>query len=127
MQTGKPAFGQRMHCAGIVLKGTLTDAVRWIELLEAIAEAIGMSAVEEPKVWSYPTANGSGGVGMTIVLPITESFLALDTWSDHDAAYLFVCSCRLFHTADIDKVAQTFSLKVTTDSRRRFYNELDLT
>jgi hypothetical protein len=36
------------------------------------------------------------------VLPITESFLALDTWSDHDGAYLFVCSCRPFRSDDID-------------------------
>ena len=121
-----PAFGERMHCAGIVLKGTL-PADRWIEVLAAIAGAIGMEAVEKPAVWTYPTVAGKGGTGLTVVLPITESFLALDTWSDHDSAYLFVCSCRLFHTADIDKVAQSFSLKVTTDSRRRFYNELDLT
>ncbi len=118
-------FGQRMHCAGIVLNGTLT-AERWIELLHAIAKAIGMSAVEKPAVWSYPTVSGAGGTGMTIVLPITESFLALDTWSDHDAAYLFVCSCRNFFTKDVDDVAKAFGLGVRVDIGRRFYNELDL-
>jgi len=119
------AFGKRMHCAGIVLKGTL-PAERWLELLHAIAKAIGMSAVEKPAVWTYPTVSGAGGTGQTIVLPITESFLALDTWSDHDGAYLFVCSCRQYFTKDIDDVAKAFGLSVRVDIGRRFYNELDL-
>lgn len=121
----EPPLGARMHSYGVVLHGTLTPE-RWIELLHAVARAIGMSAVAEPKTWTYPI-DGEGGTGQTSVLPITESFLALDTWSDHRGAYLFVCSCRFYHTADVDAVAKHFGLEVELKPGRRFYHELNLT
>lgn len=124
MAVGALALGKRMHSAGIVLHGQLTEQ-RWKDFLQAVARAIGMSAVGEPAVWTYPQA-GKGGVGQTIVLPITESFLALDTWSDHSGAYLLVCSCREYFTADIDKVAKDFGLTAPLDVRKRFYWELNL-
>lgn len=119
-------LGERMHCAGIVLKGELPDG-RWEEFLLAVTEAIGMYPVGAPSVHHYPTADGKGGTGMTIFLPITESFLALDTWSDHNGAYLFVCSCLPFHTKDIDDVAKKVGLAVELKPQRRFYNVLALT
>ena len=119
-----PALGMQMHCLGVVLHGQLSDD-RWIVLLRDVTRAIGMEAVAEPAVWTYP-ADGKGGTGQTIVLPITESFLALDTWRDHAGAYLFVCSCRPFFSADVDKVAAGFGLKVDLKPGRRFYNELNL-
>ena len=124
MAIAEPPLGARMHSAGIVLKGALTE-LRWMELLHAIANAIGMEAVGQPKVWTYPF-EGKGGCGQTFLLPITESFLALDTWSDHDGAYLFVCSCRGYFTADIDKVSREFGLIPAANSSGRFYNELSL-
>ena len=60
------------------------------------------------------------------MLPITESFLALDTWADHKGAYLFVCSCRSFFTVDIEAVANGFGLKVSLHPGKRFYHELNL-
>jgi len=113
-----------MHSFGVVLVGKLTDQ-NWIAFLHEVAKAIGMTAVAEPAVWSYPI-NGKGGTGQTIVLPITESFLALDTWSDHEGAYLFVCSCRDYFSADIDAAAAAFGLKVSLGSGKRFYAELNL-
>ncbi len=121
---GTIPLGARMHCAGIVLHGKLPE-LRWIEFLNQVAKAIGMEAVGEPKVWSYPV-DGKGGSGQTILLPITESFLALDTWSDHDGAYLFVCSCRAYHTKDVDDVAIRYGLRVGLKDDKRFYRELIL-
>lgn len=117
-------LGTYMHSAGIVLRGQLAPDA-WLSFLKAVATAIGMEAVGEPAVWSYPV-DGKGGTGQTLFLPITESFLALDTWRDHDGAYLFVCSCRPYFTADIDKVAVTFGLKTELKPGRRFYAELEL-
>lgn len=122
--TGEPVLGTRMHSAGQVLQGRLSPE-RWLEFLHEVAKAIGMEAVASPAVWTYPV-NGAGGTGQTIVLPITESFLALDTWLDHGGAYLFVCSCRSYCTADIGLVAERFGLKVVLHPSRRFYAELDL-
>lgn len=120
----EPPLGQRMHSLGIVLQGQLPPP-RWIEFLHAVAKAIGMNAVAEPKIWDYPT-DGKGGNGQTIVLPITESFLALDTWADHRGAYLFVCSCRPYFSKDVDTVAAAFGLKTALVPGKRFYAELDL-
>ena len=119
-----PELGKRMHSCGIVLHGTLPDK-RWIEMLHAVTKAIGMTAVADPAVWTYPL-EGKGGMGMTILLPITESFLALDTWRDHSGAYLFVCSCRPYFTVDIDAVATEFGLKPARHVGGRFYSELNL-
>lgn len=119
------ALGKRMHSCGIVLRGALHD-LTWLELLHALAAAIGMTAVGQPKVWTYPL-EGKGGTGQTILLPITESFLALDTWSDHDGAYLFVCSCRPYAIAAINTVAHEYGLRTSSASGHRFYAELNLT
>lgn len=121
-------LGKRMHSCGIALRGSLHELI-WLELLHAIASAIGMTAVGQPKVWTYPL-EGKGGTGQTILLPITESFLALDTWSDHDGAYLFVCSCRQYDIAAIDAVAHAYGLNTITAAcaaGARFYAELNLT
>ncbi len=121
---GEVPLGARMHCSGIVLHGKLAE-LRWLEFLHEVAKSIGMDAVGEPKVWTYPF-EGKGGTGQTILLPITESFLALDTWSDHDGAYLLVCSCRPYHTKDIDDVAVRHNLRVGLKDDKRFYRELIL-
>jgi S-adenosylmethionine/arginine decarboxylase-like enzyme len=124
MAVAEPELGSRMHSLGVVLRGHLPDA-RWLDFVQEVAKAIGMSAVDEPKVWTYPT-DGKGGTGQTIVLPITESFIVLDTWLDHSGAYLFVCSCRGYYSADVDKVAEVFGLKASLKGDGRFYAELNL-
>lgn len=116
-----------MHVFGVVLHGRLTRE-RWIEFLNECASRIGMKPVAEPKVWSYPI-EGAGGLGDTIILPITESFLALDTWPDHDGAYLFVCSCRQFFSAVIEGVAIEYGLRPNPSGRSgsgKFTWNLDL-
>jgi hypothetical protein len=118
-------LGAKMHSAGFVLKGELSET-RWREFLYAVTDAIGMEAVGEPAVWVYPIEGGKGGKGATYVLPITESFLALDTWSDHRGAYLFVCSCRFYYLAHIVQVAREFGLQPASNGGGQFYQELRL-
>jgi S-adenosylmethionine/arginine decarboxylase-like enzyme len=113
-----------MHAFGVVLRGEL-DEGRWLCFLHTLSEKIGMSAVSPPAVWTYPM-HGKGGTGKTFVLPITESFLALDTWPDHDGAFLFVCSCRAFDPFAVDCVASQFDLSAEHEPNRRFYSELHL-
>lgn len=113
-----------MHSAGLVLKGRMTSE-QWIALLRDITSAIGMTAVGTPVVFNYPL-EGKGGQGTTFFLPITESFLIIDTWPDHDGAYLFVSSCREYDVGAIDEVAQKCGLEIGYALNRRFYRELDL-
>lgn len=126
MDAREAPLGAKMHSAGFVLKGELSET-RWREFLLAVTDAIGMEPVGEPAVWVYPIEGGKGGKGQTIVLPITESFLALDTWSDHGGAYLFVCSCRFYYVCHIDAVAREFGLAPASKCGGRFYHELQLT
>jgi S-adenosylmethionine/arginine decarboxylase-like enzyme len=121
----EPTLGERMRAFGVVLHGSLASQ-RWIEFLHEVAFRIGMSAVSAPAVWNYPVG-GKGGNGSTIMLPITESFLALDTWPDHRGSYLFVCSCKPFFGADIDTVAQEFGLTPSRERNGRFFRQLNLT
>jgi S-adenosylmethionine/arginine decarboxylase-like enzyme len=123
--TQECALGQRMHVFAVVLRGALSEQ-NWLCFLHDLCETIGMAQAGAPAVWTYPM-HGKGGTGKTIVLPITESFLALDTWPDHDGAYLFVCSCKPFDLFVVNRVASKFDLAAEHDQNRRFYSELHLT
>jgi hypothetical protein len=91
----QPLLGRSMHQHSFVLVGALSIP-RWEGLLGAVTERIRMHPSGSPAFWSYPTEEGLGGVGVTLVQPITDSFIALDTWPDHNGAYLVICSCRPF-------------------------------
>lgn len=125
MKKDSETLGQRMHVAALVLKGDL-PLEEWQQLMTDVSVALGMEAVGDPVVCSYPLANGKGGVGNSIFLPITESFLVLDTWSDHNGAFLFVCSCKPFGLHAVDKVARDFGLVALKGESRRMVSELNL-
>lgn len=101
-------LGRRMYARGFVLRGRL-PVNKWKRFLVACAKAMGMAPIASPAIWKYPV-NGKGGKGLTLVQPITESFLALDTWSDHDGAYLFVCSCKRFWPAQLREIIAIYGL-----------------
>jgi len=100
-----------MFFRGVALHGAL-DELEWRRLLLYCASALGMKAVASAAAWRYPLKDGTGGNGWTIVQPITESFLALDTWPGHQGAYLFVCSCKPFPPNVLTKTIETFGLQV---------------
>ncbi len=104
----KSPLGMRIHTTGIALIGKMSIQ-RWKELLAAITDAIGMTKVYDPACWTYPVA-GKGGVGNTICAPMTESFIALDTWPENNGAYLLIVSCKPFNPKNIYPVFLTFGL-----------------
>lgn len=107
----EPQLGRLMRSRAIVLKGTLAPH-EWRHFLKKCTKAMGMAPAGKAATWKYPTADGKGGVGFTIVQPITESFLALDAWPDFDGAYLMVASCRKFAISKITETALLFGLDV---------------
>jgi S-adenosylmethionine/arginine decarboxylase-like enzyme len=99
-----------MHVCGVALAGAM-DEPRWREFLLALTRAIGMNPIAPPAAWTYPI-DGLGGTGSTIVQPITESFLALDTWPDHGGAYLFICSCKPITVSAVYRAIHAFGLAI---------------
>lgn len=108
---GGDQLGRRMFFRGVALHGALSEA-EWRRFLVEAANAMGMTPVASAAVWQYPLHDGAGGQGFTFLQPITESFLALDTWPDHGGAYLFICSCKQFPPNVITKTAEAFGLQV---------------
>jgi hypothetical protein len=102
------SLGMRMHSQSLVLRGRLTSE-DWKAFLAECAKAMGMTPVCDAVVWEYPI-EGKGGSGITAFQPIVESFIALDTWSSHDGAYLFIASCRKFDVSQLVKPIQRFAL-----------------
>lgn len=107
---GVPELGREMYSRAIVLRGRM-PVERWRRFLVACAKAMNMEAAGPPAQWKYPTGGGKGGNGYTLCQPITESFLALDTWPDHDGAYLFIASCRHFAPAQLREPIIRFGLE----------------
>lgn len=103
-----------MHSQSLVLRGRLSDG-DWKLFLAKCTEAMGMRPVCEATVWNYPI-DGRGGFGMTAFQPLTESFIAVDTWPDHDGAYLFVASCRKFDVARLADTIREFALRLNDSS-----------
>jgi hypothetical protein len=117
----EPVLGRTMHFHGFSLSGSMENE-RWRVFLADATAAIDMEPAGDAAEWTYPLANGAGGTGSTICQPITESFLALDTWpdhGDHGGAYLIVCSCRPFFPGDLDHVFRKHGLTVTGDADHR--------
>ena len=104
------ALGRNMYSYSFALTGLLS-AEQWCSFLDEVTQAIGMTPVYSPAVWRYPLC-GAGGTGETIVQPITESFLAVDTWPDHGGAYLLVCSCRPFDPHVIQTILAKWKLGI---------------
>src|SRR5437764_6952631 len=106
-----PPLGRSMHFHGFSLAGMLS-LERWESLLNDVTNALEMKPAGIPAVWNYPMTCGAGGNGSTMIQPITESFVALDTWPDHNGAYLLVCSCRNFRADAVMRVLSTYKLRV---------------
>jgi len=108
------ALGGRMHSQSLVLRGRLPER-EWKRFLTACVAAIGMTPFAEPVVWRYPQDEKYAG-GLIFVQPIMESFVALDTWPNHDGAYLFIASCREFKTVQVMEVVRQFGLLLDVEA-----------
>ncbi len=112
-----PDFGRHMHTQGAVLKGVLSET-HWRAFLMRCALDMGMTSAGEPATYRYPM-DGKGGNGLTIMQPITESFLVIDTWPDHDGAYLHISSCKPFALRQIMGALDEFGLELKSAASRQ--------
>lgn len=107
-----PALGEKFQIHAFSLRGTAGDDQ---EILKKVSERIGMTSVNTPVSWHYPTDDGKGGVGTTTVMPITESFLAIDSWPVIGGKYLVICSCRDFKPGDVEELLVELGCHVKED------------
>jgi S-adenosylmethionine/arginine decarboxylase-like enzyme len=87
-------FGRKVFLFNLSMRGEREPA-EWQALILDICRLMQMHPAHESITCHYPV-DGRGGVGFTIFQAITESFIVLDAWPDHQAAYLFICSCQQF-------------------------------
>jgi len=48
----------------------------------------------DPLILTYRTRDGEGDKGVTIFVPMIESFIALDSWPEEKEAVLVIASCK---------------------------------
>ena len=104
-------LGERLDVVTFSLKGDCSKqgAVR---LVAHIIQSLGMSKAHEPVFYKYPLVDGEGGLGFTYIMPITESFVAFDSWPDFDGAYLIICSCKTVNLNKVTKNIRSLGYKI---------------
>jgi S-adenosylmethionine decarboxylase len=76
-----------------VSPSALSDLDLGRRLAAALVDALGVVSLGEPLVHRFPdTARGPGG--MTLLLLLSESHLALHSWPEHGALLISLCCCR---------------------------------
>jgi S-adenosylmethionine/arginine decarboxylase-like enzyme len=105
---GGKNFGEGLRVAIFSCKGASNEAI-CNEINQKVIAAIKMNKDElAPKCWEYPLENGKGGIGLTLVQPLVESFIAWDTWPSHDGAYLFVVSCKEYDPLIVETILNEY-------------------
>jgi S-adenosylmethionine decarboxylase len=89
---GTLAHEALLDLAGVAPKA-LADLSLGRRLAAALVDALGVNTLGEPLVHRFPdTAQGPGG--MTLLLLLSESHLALHSWPEHGALLVSLCCCR---------------------------------
>ena len=113
-------LGERLDVVALTLKGD-SGAPAAIELVDSVVDVLGMHKVHKPTWYHYPV-NDTGGKGFTYIQPITESFIAFDSWSDFNGGYLIMCSCRTINLNKVCKRIRALGYKI----KQMTANELNL-
>ena len=89
-------FGSCMHISGFALLGKVDD-VLCLKINKEMIEKIEMHPTNLPAtIWKFPTHDGKGGDGATVVESLTESFVAWDYWTQLEGTYFFLVSCKKY-------------------------------
>lgn len=103
-------LGERLDVVGITIKGD-TSKYAAQTLIDNIIDVLGMKKVHYPVCYKYPV-NSLGGFGFSLIQPITESFIAFDSWSDFKGAYLVICSCKTVNLNKVSKKVRAMGYKI---------------
>jgi hypothetical protein len=83
-------LGEKMKVLAVAVKGECGEE-SGMKLVQELVSTIGMTITKENLLCRYPV-DGKGGIGFTFFQPLTESFIAFDSWPMLDGAYLIICS-----------------------------------
>ena len=97
-------FGEGLKVSIFACRGASNEAL-CNEINQRILSTIRMnSGGMSPKCWEFPTEEGKGGSGITLVQPLVESFIIWDTWVDNDGAFCFVVSCKEYDSDIVENI-----------------------
>jgi len=108
-------LGLKLQIAGFAVEGYLTE-IEAQAFLQEIVNLIGMTPYGQAFVKTFPTPEGLGGEGETVVQPfflqpLVESFtfslpgtLAYDSYrvEGKNGFYLLIASCKYFNLSDVE-------------------------
>ena len=103
-------LGENMKILSVAIRGNVNEESGQL-LVKELVEAIGMTIAPEQLLCRYPV-DGKGGFGYTFFQPLTESFIAFDSWPDLCGAYLIMCSCGSLPLTTTLKVIEKHDLTV---------------
>ncbi len=103
-------LGERLDVVTFTIKGD-TSKFGCIKLIDEIIVSLGMHKVHSPTCYKYPVGE-AGGLGFTFIQPITESFIAFDSWSDFEGAYLILCSCKTINIPRVKKKIRAMGYRI---------------
>lgn len=103
-------LGERLDVVALTIKGNTSEKSA-VELVDKIVDVLCMNKVHKPTWYHYPV-NNTGGVGFTYIQPISESFIAWDSWSDFKGGYLIMCSCRTINLNRVTKKIRALGYKI---------------
>lgn len=107
-----PEFGSKITVGMFSVQGVI-DLNGVACLAQKLLNALQMEQAYRPASWNYPNAAGKGGKGVTYILPITDSFIAIDTWLDLGGFYLHICSCKRFGFGNVVTCLESLGYSVT--------------
>lgn len=103
-------LGEQMKILAVSVRGDVNE-VSGQTLVKELVEAIGMTIAPEQLLCRYPV-DGKGGIGYTFFQPLTESFIAFDSWPDLCGAYLIICSCGTLPLSTTLKTVTKHNLEI---------------
>lgn len=105
---GGRKFGEGLKVSIFACKGisneTLCNDINQ-QILSTIQMHTGGIA---PQCWNFPTEDGKGGSGVTLIQPLVESFIIWDTWVDNEGAFCFVVSCKEYDPIIVENILSKY-------------------
>lgn len=108
MEMNDKEFGSCMYVSGFALIGGI-DETKCLAIDREVITTIQMNMTNLPAtIQKFPTVDGKGGSGATVVESLTESFVAWDYWTKLGGAYFFVVSCKKYDANIVANVLQKY-------------------